>query len=390
LSISTSTPVARRHAVEHAGRRCDQVDVELALEPLLHDLHVQQPEEPAPEPEAERSRRLGLEHERRVVEPQLLERLAQFGILVALDRVQPGEHHRLHLGEAGERRRRRPGRVGHRVADLGVADVLDVADHEPDFAHAQLVDRHRLGRERPHLLDVELLPLGHEADAHPGPDRPVDHPDKDDDAPVRVEPRIEQQGLERGAGVTRRRRQPVHDGLERLVNAGSRLGTRKDRAVGVEPDDVLDLPLALVGLRARQVDLVDHRHDFEVVVDRQVGVGEGLGLHALRRIHQQQRPLARRQRPCHLVREVDVPGGVDQVQDVVVSIVGPVAKPDGVGLDRDPALALEIHRVEHLRLHLAGLEGPGDFEEAVGERRLAVVDVRDDREIADELRIHQN
>ena len=57
-------------------------------------------------------------------------------------------------------------------------------------------------------------------------------------------------------------------------------------------------------------------------------------------------------------------------------------------LDRDAALALEVHRVEHLRFHLARLQRAGDLEEAVGERRLAVVDVRDDREVADEALVH--
>ena len=52
-------------------------------------------------------------------------------------------------------------------------------------------------------------------------------------------------------------------------------------------------------------------------------------------------------------------------------------------LDRDAALALEVHRVEHLRFHLARLQRAGQLEKAVGERRLAVIDVRDDREIAD-------
>ena len=52
-------------------------------------------------------------------------------------------------------------------------------------------------------------------------------------------------------------------------------------------------------------------------------------------------------------------------------------------LDRDAALALEVHGVEDLRLHLAGLQGAGELEEAIGQRRLAVVDVRDDREVAD-------
>ena len=67
----------------------------------------------------------------------------------------------------------------------------------------------------------------------------------------------------------------------------------------------------------------------------------------------------------------------------VSPVVGLVGEPDGVRLDRDPALALEVHRVEHLRLHLARLERARDLEETVGERGLAVVDVGDDREVPD-------
>jgi hypothetical protein len=56
-----------------------------------------------------------------------------------------------------------------------------------------------------------------------------------------------------------------------------------------------------------------------------------------------------------------------------------------VCLDRDAALALEIHRVEHLRFHLTGLKGPGELEEPIGEGRLSVIDMRDNGEIPDEL-----
>ena len=43
------------------------------------------------------------------------------------------------------------------------------------------------------------------------------------------------------------------------LNARAFLGAGQDRRAAVEADDVLDLPLALVGLRARQIDLVDDR-----------------------------------------------------------------------------------------------------------------------------------
>ena len=54
------SPVRRLHAVGDVRRGDEQVEVELALEPLADDLHVQQPEEAAAEAEAERLRRLGL------------------------------------------------------------------------------------------------------------------------------------------------------------------------------------------------------------------------------------------------------------------------------------------------------------------------------------------
>ena len=178
------------------------------------------------------------------------------------------------------------------------------------------------------------------------------------------------------------------DRLENLRHAGAHLRAGQNRVVAVEADDVGDLAARLFGLRARQIDLVDDRDDLEVVLDREVGVGERLRLDALRRVDEQQRALARGQRPRDLVREVDVPGRVDQVQDVLLAVLRRVVQPDRVRLDRDAALALEIHGVEHLRFHLARLERAGDLEKAVGQRRLAVVDVRDDRKVTDIGRVH--
>ena len=56
--------------------------------------------------------------------------------------------------------------------------------------------------------------------------------------------------------------------------------------------------------------------------------------------------------------------------------------------DGDAALALQIHGVEHLLHHFALRQRVRRFEQAVGQRRLAVIDVRDDTEIADELGEH--
>ena len=132
-----------------------------------------------------------------------------------------------------------------------------------------------------------------------------------------------------------------------------------------------------------QVDLVERRDQLEAGVDRQVGVGHRLRLHPLGGVHQQQRAVAGRQRARHLVGEVHVPGRVDQVEAVELAVARRVLHAHGLGLDRDAALALELHRVEQLRPVVARVDRPGDLEDAVGQRGLPVIDVGDDREVAD-------
>ena len=103
LWTSSSSPFVKRHVEPHRGHRRQQLEVVLALEALAHDVHVQQPEEAAAKAEAERVGGLGLPRERRVVERELLERVAQVGVAVGVDREEPAEDHRLDLAVAGQR-----------------------------------------------------------------------------------------------------------------------------------------------------------------------------------------------------------------------------------------------------------------------------------------------
>jgi hypothetical protein len=61
---------------------------------------------------------------------------------------------------------------------------------------------------------------------------------------------------------------------------------------------------------------------------------------------------------------------------------------NGLRLDRDAAFALELHRVQDLLAHLSPGEGLGQLENAVGQRRLAMVDVGDDGEVPDPVERH--
>ena len=70
---------------------------------------------------------------------QLLERVAELGKLVAVDRVQAAEDHRLRVAVARERRRRRARPASVTVSpDRALADVLDAGDQVADLARAEL------------------------------------------------------------------------------------------------------------------------------------------------------------------------------------------------------------------------------------------------------------
>jgi hypothetical protein len=79
---------------------------------------------------------------------------------------------------------------------------------------------------------------------------------------------------------------------------------------------------------------------------------------------------------------------IDEVELILLAVLALVVQPHCLRLDGDAALALDVHVVEDLRLHLTLRQRARILDQTVRNRRLAMVDVRDDREIADILILH--
>ena len=172
------------------------------------------------------------------------------------------------------------------------------------------------------------------------------------------------------------------DGVEQFFDAHAGLGRGHDAVRGVQAQHVFDLLGPLVGLGAGQVDFIDDGDEFQIRVDGLVEVGHGLGFDALGGVDHQHGPLAGGQGPADFVVKVHVAGGVDEVQLVGLAVPHVVHRHGG-GLDGDAPLALQIHVVEGLLARIAFIHHPGALQHAVGQGGLAVVDVRDDAEVAD-------
>ena len=149
--------------------------------------------------------------------------------------------------------------------------------------------------------------------------------------------------------------------------------------VGAEIDEELvhlvdDLGDARVG----SVDLVDDEDHGKVRFERLAQHETRLRERAFTRVDEQQHTVDHRERALDLSAEVGVTGRVDDVEDHVA-----VANRRVLGENRDALLALEVVRVHDPLVDvLVGAERAGLPQERVDQRGLAVVDVGDDRNIA--------
>ncbi len=219
----------------------------------------------------------------------------------------------------------------------------------------------------------------------------------EDDLPlVVVERRHRDEELRRSIGIDVRRRDLVDDRLEewlerraRLAVIGAGAADERIRVDGLElglllgraevEEKVERLVQHVVRARVRTVDLV---HD----EDRAVAALERLAQHELRlrhravdRVHEEEYAVDHVHDALDLAAEVGVTRRVDDVDLRSAVHDGGVLRHD-----RDPALALEGVAVHHALGDLLVLaKNVALLQHRVDERGLAVVDVSDDRDVAD-------
>ena len=92
----------------------------------------------------------------------------------------------------------------------------------------------------------------------------------------------------------------------------------------------------------------------------------------MRSINEEDGSFTGRQRATDFIAKVNVARRVNQVQHVIVEV-----HPDVLRLDGDAPLTLNIHRVEILRSHEPRVDRTSQFQDAVRQGGLAVVDVGD-------------
>ncbi len=369
--------------IDHRRGRGDQFDVIFPLKAVADHFQMQKAQKAAAKAKTQCGAGFHFGGKTGVVQRKLGNRLAQVLKLGVVHRKQATKHHGLGRRKPRQGLSRAAFFVRNGVAHLGVAHPFYAGRQKADLARAKAAHMIHLGPKHANPVDAIGGTGVHHADAVAFFQHPVDDADQNDNAKIGVVPAVNQHGFQGRVCIARGRRQFGHNRFQHVRNAKARFGRDFHGPACVQSDHILDLLGHPRRFCRGQVDLVQHRHDLVVRIQRLIDIGQRLRLHPLRGIHHQQRALNRPHGAADLIGEIHMAGGVNQVENIVLTVLRRILNPNGVGLDGDPPLPLDIHRVQKLRLHIPLGHRAGRLDQAVGKRGFAVVDMGHDGEIAD-------
>ena len=323
----------------------------------------------------------------RVVQRELFERIFQRFVLVTIDREQTRIDHRLHIAIPRERFGAATRGVRDRVAHFHLRGILKTRDQIAHFTNAKLIDGHLGGFAHARFFNERGGIGGHHADLLTFFERPIHDTHERDHAAIRIEIGVEDERTQWCILLSYWSWDRIDDRFEQVLDAGASLATGKDGIIGRKSERVLDLGAHALRISCWKVDLIDERDDLKVGIHRHHGVRDRLRFDALRGIDHEHRTFACCKRAGNFIGEVDMTRGIDQIKMIELTVFGTIIDTYRLALDRDAAFALDVHRIEQLLFHIARRDRFGKFENTVRERRFAMIDVGDDREIADILRV---
>ena len=199
-----------------------------------------------------------------------------------------------------------------------------------------------------------------------------------DNAAIFIEIRIKNERFERSFWITRRRRDEVDNGFEQVVNAFSCFSGYEHRIICSNSKLIFYFLLNFRRMCRREINFVDSTHDIEICVHRKICVRNRLSFDSLRGVHDEDRAFARGKRARNFVGKIDMARRIDEIKFVGLTIIGLVTHANRIGLNRDAALALDIHAVEHLLRHIALRNGMRELQDAIRNGRFTMIYVRND------------
>ena len=343
---------------------------------------MEKSQESAAESEPQRHGSFRFIEQRSVVQLKLLQRVSEISVFRSVRRIKAAVHHGLDFLVAGQRLRAGSGSVRHRIAHTGISHILDTCRKISYHSCGELVAWNETSRaEISHLHNFRGESGSHHPHSSAFLHTAVHNTAEHDHAFVGIIDRIEDKGLERSLRISLGRRDLLYDLLKDFFHILSCLGRDLRRVLCFQSDHILDLVDHTLGIRTGKIDLIDHRQDVQIMIQRKINIGKGLGLDPLSGVHHKDRAVTGRKASGYFIIKIHMSRGIYQVKNIFFSVFCLIYDTDRLGFDRNASLPLQIHIVQHLRLHLPLREQSCLLYDTVGQSGLAMVYMCNNTEI---------
>ena len=136
---------------------------------------------------------------------------------------------------------------------------------------------------------------------------------------------------------------------------------------GIQSDYIFNFLAHNIRLCTGKINFIDNRNDFQIIIQSQIDIGQCLCLDALCRIHNQNGSLTGRKRTGYLICKIDMSRCIDQMENIILSILRFIFQLYGIQLDRDAALPFQIHGIQQLFLHFPLFNSICNFKNTIGQ-----------------------
>ena len=237
--------------------------------------------------------------QRRVVELELFQTVAQAFVLVGFGGIQAGKHLRLNFLEPGQGLGRREGRTARPgldqrdgVTHFGRLQLANASNDVTHFTRLQRVARLIAGGEHAEVVRVVSGACGHHLESLAFSQTTINHAHQHDNTHIGVKPTVHNHGPQRAGGTALGWRNSRHHGLKDVVNAHARLGRTRNGIGRVNANHIFNFSFGVLWVGIGQVHLVQNGDDLNPQLQGGVAVGDGLRLNPLARIDDKQGPFA--------------------------------------------------------------------------------------------------
>src|SRR3989339_1631873 len=189
------------------------------------------------------------------------------------DRIEAAKDHRLDRLVAGEGGFRRIFGIGYGISDPAFPHVLYSRNQIADFANPKLFFFLEPQLQSPDFQRFIFASGPHHFYFAARFKRPVHDPDIGDHSAVAVVVGIKDQSLERLFWGSPGRRGFFYDRFNNLNHPFSFFGAGQDHFFFFDDKSVFELYQGFLNFGVGKIDLVDHRNDDQVIIDREIRVG---------------------------------------------------------------------------------------------------------------------